>query len=75
MADTPEERNHWQQVIKSYDGYMQYHVRRAIARLIICKNEVLTSRSYQRTMLGGWLSSLYLKNREKYMMLWDIARS
>lgn len=26
MADSPEERQHWRDILKAFDGYMQYHV-------------------------------------------------
>lgn len=26
MANTPEERAHWRDVLRAFDGYMQYHV-------------------------------------------------
>lgn len=31
MAESPEEKAHWQSVIKAFDGYMQYHVGELIA--------------------------------------------
>jgi hypothetical protein len=31
MAESLEEKAHWQSVIKAFDGYMQYHVGQLVA--------------------------------------------
>jgi len=48
MANTPEERSHWKQVISSYDGYMQYHVCLPSPIHCYCKTDEQLSANHAR---------------------------